>query len=126
MEKMVSTVWFVFNGLRKENCKTKVALLLHFLGEEDIKIYDNFKFAFGKDGTAREDKNDLQAVLDRFKSYCNPRKNTVTERYTFLGHKAKIRRNSRSIRKWIENKSEKLQIWESNKFDDKIILLNPR
>ena len=75
------------SGKAKENCKTKVFILLHFLDEEGIKIYNNFNFAVGEDGTAREDKNDLQTVLDKFKSYCNPRKNTVMERYTFRGIK---------------------------------------
>ncbi|MES9901692.1 MAG: RNase H-like domain-containing protein, partial [Sedimenticola sp.] len=61
----------------KEDEKTQVAILLHSLGDEGIEIYNNFIF----DDPANKDK--IKEVLSKFRDYCNPRKNTVIERYKF-------------------------------------------
>lgn len=52
------------------------AMLLASAGEEAIEVYNNF--VFGPD-----EKDKLECLVQKFKEYCNPRKNTVFERYSF-------------------------------------------
>ena len=69
--------------------KAQVAILLHLLGEEGIEIFNNFTWAPGGGGTDSEDPDKIETVMTKFKNYCNPRKNTVMERYTFWETKQK-------------------------------------
>ena len=68
-------LYLAASGKVKENEKTQVAILLHLL-DEGIEIYNNFTF------TAKGESKD-NCIKGKFKNYCNPRKNTVIERYTF-------------------------------------------
>ena len=56
---------------------TQVAILLHCAGPEALEVYNTFTFE------AEEDRNSVDAVLGKYKSYCQPRKNIVFERYKF-------------------------------------------
>ena len=82
-------LYLTASGKVKENEETKVAILLHLLGEEGTEIYNNFTWAPGSNDEAGEDKNHLETVMQKFQQYCNPRKNTVMERYTFWEIKQK-------------------------------------
>ena len=53
---------------------TQVAIILHCAGPEALEVYNTFPF----DG--EEDRNSVDAVLGKYKSYCQPRKNIVFER----------------------------------------------
>ena len=66
-----------------------MAILLHLLGENGIEMYNNFTWAQGDIDTEAEDRNKLETVMTKFKTYCNPRKNTIMERYTFWETKQK-------------------------------------
>ena len=63
--------------LDKKDAKRQVATLLHVAGPEAQEIHSQFKFAAG------EDKDDYETILKKFSEYCQPRKNTVYERYKF-------------------------------------------
>lgn len=71
------------SGKVKENEKTQVAILLHLMGEEGIEIYNTFTWE------PADTSEKIKPVLEKFKNYCNPRKNTVIERYTFWNCKQK-------------------------------------
>lgn len=82
-------LYLTASGKVKENEKPQVAILLHLLGENGIEIYNNFTLAQGDIDTEAEDRNKLETVMTKFKTYCNPRKNTIMERYTFWETKQK-------------------------------------
>ena len=56
---------------------TQEAILLHHAGPEALEMYNTFTFE------GEEDRNSVDAVLGKYKSYCQPRKNNVFERYKF-------------------------------------------
>ncbi|KAG1651802.1 hypothetical protein GQR58_026737 [Nymphon striatum] len=70
-------LYLVASGAYDKPEEVQVAILLTSIGENGIEIYNNFKF----DNEAS--KNNLKVIIEKFDDYCNPRKNTVFERYTF-------------------------------------------
>ena len=63
--------------------KRKSCVLLHVIGEEAVKVYNNFTFA------AAGDEFNLDIILAKFEEYCSPKKNE-----TFLRHKFFTRQQS--------------------------------
>ena len=70
-------IYMKASGADKQDEGTKIALLLHCVGEEALEVYNTFKF----DPATDEDK--FEANIKKFEEHCNPRKNTVFERYKF-------------------------------------------
>ena len=58
----------------------RLATFLTVIGPEAIDVYNTF------DWRPSETKN-LNSVMKKFESYCNPKKNQTFERYTFLTRK---------------------------------------
>lgn len=58
------------------NDKVKVALLLNFVGQEGLDLYNTFTFEQGEEVK-------FKAVLDAFQDFATPKKNEVYERYVF-------------------------------------------
>ncbi len=56
---------------------TKVAILLTYIGDEGLEVYNNFTY------DTQGDELELEKVVGKFQAYCNPRKNTVIERCNF-------------------------------------------
>ena len=57
--------------------KQKACIFLHVVGEEALQVYNNFKF--------EEDKEyDLPTIVQKFETYCTPKKNTTYERHKFF------------------------------------------
>jgi hypothetical protein len=65
----------------------KKAILLHCVGPDALDVFNTFKFNddAGEFSPTDEHENRLKytAILDKFEEYCNPRKNTLFERYKF-------------------------------------------
>ena len=59
----------------------KVAILLHALGEDALEVYNTLEIA-----QADEEDQTVDDILDAFKTYCQPKKNTVFERHQFWAH----------------------------------------
>ncbi len=53
---------------------TRVATFLTVIGEEAVDVYNTFK----------GDNLEIARVLEKFDAFCNPRKNTIYERYVFF------------------------------------------
>ena len=70
-------IYFEAAELATKPPKTQVAILLHCAGTEAQDIFTNFVFA------NTVDDKDWEYVLKKFKTYCEPRKNEVFERYKF-------------------------------------------
>ena len=64
--------------ISKKSEDVQVATLLTVIGEEAREVYSTFT-----DWTNPGDDNKLGPVLDKFESYCQPRKNVPFERYRF-------------------------------------------
>lgn len=58
-------------------------IFLNLVGEEAISVFDTFEFE------TDSDKNHLQKLIDKFESYCNPKRTTTYERYVFFSRKQK-------------------------------------
>ena len=67
----------IATGVAKKDEPTSVATLLTVIGEEAVDVYNTF--------TWDEEGNELkiEKALEKFESFCNPRKNTIYERYVF-------------------------------------------
>lgn len=70
-------LYLAASGAVDKDDKIKVAILLHAIGDEGIDIFNTFTF------DTEGDEAKLAVVVGKFHAYCNPRKNTVMERYSF-------------------------------------------
>lgn len=69
-------VFMVASEKKTKSKAIQVAILLNVIGEEGVNIFNNFTLT-------KEEKDDMEKVLNEFELYCNPRKNIVFQRYTF-------------------------------------------
>ena len=63
--------------LSKKDAKTQVAILLHSAGLEAQEIFSNFVFG------DEESKDNVDDVLQKFKFYCEPKRNEIFATYKF-------------------------------------------
>ncbi|XP_063384736.1 uncharacterized protein LOC134670847 [Cydia fagiglandana] len=73
-------IYLVASGLDKSDDTRKVAILLNVIGEDGIKIYNNFAL------TTTEDVK-FEDVMKKFKDYCEPKKNVLQSRFLFYTRK---------------------------------------
>ncbi|CAB4014143.1 Hypothetical predicted protein, partial [Paramuricea clavata] len=64
------------SGANEKDEEIQCAIFLHTIGEEALEIYDTFTFT-----ETEQDK--IEPLIQKFESYCTPRKNTTYERYIF-------------------------------------------
>ena len=69
--------YLLASGKSEKDGNVKVAVFLTCIGDEGIDIFNNFTWE------NEEDQHDISIVCGKFKEYCEPRKNTVIERYKF-------------------------------------------
>ncbi|KAL4711894.1 hypothetical protein ACJJTC_006063 [Scirpophaga incertulas] len=67
-------IYLLATGLDKAEEERKIAILLNLIGEEGIKIYNNFS---GSKTTYKE-------VIQLFHEYCEPKKNILHSRFLFF------------------------------------------
>ena len=63
--------------MRQLGHKKRVCTLPSIIGEDAVKVFDTFEFGDG------ESEDSIHDVLNKFEEYCNPRRNTIYERYKF-------------------------------------------
>jgi len=68
----------IATGVAKKDEPTHVATLLTVIGKEAVNVYNTFIW----DDKGNELK--IEKALEKFESFCNPRKNTTYERCLFL------------------------------------------
>ena len=65
------------SGASEKDEATQCAIFLHTIGDEALEVYDTFTFT-----ETEQDK--IELLIQKFESYCSPKKNTTTyERYVF-------------------------------------------
>ena len=57
--------------------KKRVCTLLSIIGEDAVKVFGTFEYGEG------ESEDSIHDVINKFEEYCNPRRNTIYERYKF-------------------------------------------
>ena len=85
-------VYMVAAELSKKPEATRVAILLHSVRPEALDIFSTFQWEDG------QDQDDTDTVLQKFRDYCQPRKNTVFECYTFWDRN---QQEGESIDQWV-------------------------
>ena len=98
--------------LSKKAKATRVAILLHTAGPEALDVSSTFQWE------EEADKDDTDKVLQKFREYCQPRKNTVFERYKFWDRN---QQEGESIDQWVTDLN--LQIKLTHFFNQSIKLL---
>lgn len=68
----------IATGIVEKSQATRVATFLTVIGEEAVDVYNTF--IWDEEG----DNLKIEKVLEKFESFCNPRKNTIYERYMFF------------------------------------------
>ena len=64
------------SGASEKDEATQCAIFLHTIGDEALEVYDTFTFT-----ETEQDK--IEPLIQKFESYCTPKKNTTYERYVF-------------------------------------------
>ena len=81
-------VYYAACELQLKSKTMQVGILLHTAGAEAQYVHETFDYAVG------EDKDDYALVLTQFRTYCEPRKTIVFERYQFWGRKERLLRET--------------------------------
>ena len=68
----------IATGVAAKESLMRVATLLTVIGDEPVDVYNTFKW------DAEGDALKIGKVLEKFEAFCNPRKNTIYERYVFF------------------------------------------
>lgn len=76
MWKQRFNIYLLASGKNKEGDDVKIALLLHYIGENGLDIYNSFNLT--------ENENTIELVLKKFDEYCNPKKNVTMETFKFF------------------------------------------
>ena len=67
----------IATGIDEAGDKKRVCTLLSIIGEDAVKVFDTFEYGGG------ESEDSIHDVLNKFEEYCNPRRNTIYERFKF-------------------------------------------
>ncbi len=70
-------LYLIASGNETKGEDIKSAILLHAVGEEALKIYNTFTW------DAVGDDRKTQKILEKFTSYCKPKRNIIWERHVF-------------------------------------------
>ena len=70
-------LYLVASGIGDKTAKVQASTLLHVIGPNALDIYNTF----ARDAEGNEMKVDK--IIEKFKAYCNPRKNITYERHVF-------------------------------------------
>ena len=72
------TNYEIATGVEEKENPTRVVTFLTVIGEEAVDVYNTFTWATAGDNLK------IDKVLEKFDAFCNPRKNTIYERYVFF------------------------------------------
>ena len=104
-------------GIATKSGPTQVGILLHTAGPGAQDVHETFTY------TGDEQINDIETVLLKFRTYCEPRKNIVFERYQFWDCNQNA---SEPIDQWVtdlRSKAAKCEFvtFESDMIRDKVV-----
>ena len=110
-------VYYAACEIASKSAPTQVGILLHTAGPEAKYVHETFTY------TGDEQRNDIETLLLKFRTYCEPRKNIVFERYQFWNRNQNA---SEPIDLWVtdlRSKAAKCEFgtFESDMIRDKVV-----
>ena len=69
-------LYLIASGISEKSQKVQCATFLHVAGDEAIKVFNTMEF--------EEDEEDIEALKEKFRVYCEPRKNITYLRHMFF------------------------------------------
>ena len=85
-------IYFQAAEVEKKSRQTQIAILLNVAGPEALETFNTFALDMQSEDVT------LDGVLTRFRSYCQPRRNVVYERYRFW---ARNQLNGETVDQWV-------------------------
>jgi len=104
-------------GADSKDDDVKVAILLHCIGDDALDVYNTMKFNSDPDMDATE-RLKLKSVLEKFEEYCNPRKNTLFERYLFNG---RCQKEGETVDQFVTDLKKMVKNCEYNEPDESMV-----
>ena len=105
-------VYYAACEIASKSAPTQVGILLHTAGPEAQDVHETFTY------TGDEQRNAIETVLLKFRSYCEPRKNIVFERYQVWNRNQNA---SEPIDQWITDLRSKAAKCEFGMFENDMI-----
>ena len=108
-------VYYAACEIASKSAPTQVGILLHTAGPEAQDVHETFTY------TGDEQRNDIETVLLKFRSYCEPWKNIVFERYQLWNRNQNA---SEPIDQWVtdlRSKACEFGTFESDMIRDKVV-----
>ncbi|KAL4721580.1 hypothetical protein ACJJTC_009425 [Scirpophaga incertulas] len=75
-------IYLTASDLHKCDDERKIAILLNVIGEDGVKIYNNFEF--------KNEKKSYEEVIKKFKQYCEPKTSVLHSRFLFYNRKQDV------------------------------------
>ena len=112
--------FFTACELNNKPKEVQVAILLHTAGPEAQEVFNQFVFqtAGPENNPPGENNDEWETVLEKFRHYCKPRKNTVYERHCFW---SRNQGNGELIDQWIKDLRMKAKLCEFGDQEDLMI-----
>ena len=103
-------IYFQAAEVEKKSRQTQIAILLNVACPEALEIFNTFALDMQSEDVT------LDGVLTRFRSYCQPRRNVVYERYRFW---ARNQLNGEPVDQWVTDLRTRahLRIWRPEGHD---------
>ena len=111
--KIFKRSWNVYalaSGVSDKPKAVQVASFLHIIGPEALEIHDTFEIP-------DTDRDDINKLIEKFESYCQPKVNVTYERYVFRN----IMQNSRPFDPFLVELKSKVKSCEYENLQDSLI-----
>ena len=105
-------IYMTATGIAEKENSIKSSPFLHVIGPESLEIYKTFTWA--TDG----DNMKLDKIMEKFKVYCNPRKNLTYERHIFNTRNQQAGKN---IDAYVTDLKNKASLCEFSTLEDSLI-----
>ena len=100
------------SGIMEKDDKQKACLFLHVIGEDELEVYNNFKFE------EEADQLKLDKIMELFDRYCNPKKNQTYERHKFF---ICVQRSDENIDSYVHELKTKAKTCEFGELAESLI-----
>lgn len=105
-------IYMTATGIDRKDDNIKSSTFLHVIGPESLEIFNTFTF------DNDDDKKKLKPIMDKFESYCNPRKNLTYERHIF---NTRIQQTGETIDAYVTDLKNKAALCEFGTLKESLI-----
>lgn len=104
-------LYLVASGISEKSQKVRCATFLHVAGDEAIKVYNTMEFG-------EDEEEDIEVLKERFRVYCEPRKNITYLRHMFF---TRAQGRNESIDAYVTDLKNKAKDCEFGQLSDSLI-----